>query len=367
MEIERTLIKKPFFSICIPQHNRTSFLLKACESLLVQTFKDFELCISDDCSTDGREDELLGFLEQSHLSFVYRKQEQNQRYDGNLRTSITLAKGKVCFLLGNDDCLALPTTLEDIYAEMQKFAPVGVVITNYADFSTGKQFKRIKKTGIIGRGPQVAVNNFRNFSFVSGIILDTAKAKEHATDRWDGSEMYQMFIGCRILAEGYSLLGSDRVAIRKDIQLPGEQVDSYARRPRLHPCPIVERHIPLVDMGKLVADAVEPYTAPSERQKIVERILRQLLSFPYGYWIVEYRRVQSWKYAIGIALGMRLKNIARGLTLNPLCRLRLRLVYWTVTLLSLIVPITLFRSLYPLLYSLSKSRYSALSVRSTRQ
>ena len=176
--------------------------------------------------------------------------------------------------------------------------------------------------------------------------------------------MYQMFIGCRIIAQGYPLVGSDMVAIRKDIQLPGEQVDSYARRPRLHPCPIVERHLPLADMGRVVADAVEPYVVSSEKQKIVERILRQLLAFPYVYWMVEYRRMQSWKYGIGIALGMRLKNIACGLALNPLCRLRLSIVYWTVTMIGLSVPIAFFRSVYPLLYSFSKSRYASRSVRS---
>ena len=149
MEIKRTSVKKPFFSVCIPQYNRTSFLIKVCESLAEQTFRNFEVCISDDCSTDGREEELIGFLEKSQLSFVYRKQEQNKRYDGNLRASIELARGKFCFLLGNDDSLNLLTTLEDLYAEIQRFAPVGVVITNYADFSTGKKFKRIKKTRII--------------------------------------------------------------------------------------------------------------------------------------------------------------------------------------------------------------------------
>src|SRR5262249_44138276 len=81
----------PFFSVCIPQYNRTSFLIATCRSLAVQTFRAFEVCISDDCSTDGRERELLDFLQSSGLSFVYYKRPTNGRYDANLRSSIELA------------------------------------------------------------------------------------------------------------------------------------------------------------------------------------------------------------------------------------------------------------------------------------
>ena len=49
---------RPYFSICIPQHNRTSFLIEALRTLDRQTFRDFEVCISDDASTDGREADL---------------------------------------------------------------------------------------------------------------------------------------------------------------------------------------------------------------------------------------------------------------------------------------------------------------------
>ena len=229
------------------------------------------------------------------------------------------------------------------------------MITNYEDFATGRKYKRIRKTGIIGSGPHVAANNFRNFSFVSGIILDTVKAKKHATSKWDESEMYQMFVGCRIIAECAPLLGIDRVTVRKEIQIPGEQVDSYALKPRLDPCPIKERHIPLNVMGRLVADAIEPYLNPPQRQKIVEKIILQILLFTYPFWIFEYRRVQSWKYAAGICLGMRPRNTFRGLGLSFGSSLRLTIVYGIISLLGLTTPLCVFDMLYPALYSFAKS------------
>ena len=53
MEFRNQLIESPYFSVCVPQHNRTSFLLEALRVLAGQQFRDFEVCIADDWSTDG--------------------------------------------------------------------------------------------------------------------------------------------------------------------------------------------------------------------------------------------------------------------------------------------------------------------------
>src|SRR5271154_6077851 len=94
---------KPFFSICIPQYNRTEFLMKACRSLSCQDFDKFEICISDDCSTDSKEVTLLEYLRNSGLLYVYVKTEHNLRFDGNLRNAIALSLGEYLVLMGNDD------------------------------------------------------------------------------------------------------------------------------------------------------------------------------------------------------------------------------------------------------------------------
>jgi glycosyltransferase involved in cell wall biosynthesis len=356
MTIQRKLVDEFFFSICIPQYNRTSFLIEACNSLAEQTFKNFEVCISDDCSTDGKEEQLLRYLGQSGLSFVYHRQEHNLKYDGNLRASIGLAQGQYCFLLGNDDALNSPTVLQELYEDMQRFPPVGAVITNFEEFATGKKIRRVRETGILGAGPLVAADNYRNASFVSGIILDGNRAKELATAKWDGSEMYQMYLMSRIVAEGGALLGIDRVVVRKDIQIPGEQVDSYAVKPKIRPCPIIERRHTFHLLGHLVADAIGPYLNPAVRHCVFEKVLRQLLIFTYPFWIFEFRRIQSWNYAAGICLGMRPRNLTVGMNLSMFRRLRLAAVYTLVTVMGLTIPIKLFTKFYWDLHSFAKSR-----------
>jgi len=358
MEIKNNSQVNPFFSICIPQYNRTSFLIEACKVLAQQTFKDFEVCISDDRSTDGREQDLIDYLQSSGLSFVYKKQEKNLRYDGNIRGSIALAKGKYCFLHGNDDCLASPTTLEELYKEIEKHDSVAVVITNFQDWKTGQKHRRIRQSRLVGSGPEVAATHFRNVAFVSGVLIDRVQSQSHYTDKWDGSEMYQMFIVSRILASGGTLLELDISAVCKDIQISGETVDSHVPKSRLSPCPIVERTLPMMIYGRLIADSIEPYLEPSNRAKILEKIVLQLYLFTYPFWIIEYRRVQSWKYALGLCIGMKPKNVFLGLNLGLIRLARLYSIYIIVCLMGLITPIGVFNKLRPALFSISKSLFA---------
>lgn len=357
MESQNRYLENPFFSVCVPQHNRTSFLIEACKSLAQQTFRDFEVCISDDCSTDGKEGELIAYLEQSGLSYIYKQQEKNLRYDGNLRASISLSSGKYCFLLGNDDALATPETLQQIHDEIARRQNVGVVITNFADFTTGQKVLRIQQNGILGEGPLAAANHYRDVSFVSGVMLDGERSRALFTDKWDGSEMYQMYLTARILAEGSALLGLEQIAIRKDIQIPDEAIDSYARKPRLDPCPITERFLTMHYLGRLVMDAINPFVQPEMRQTIAVKVLQQILVFTFPFWIFEYRRVQSWNYAAGLCLGMRLRHSAEGIELSRWRKLRLTVLHGLVSVVGLSVPLFVFAGASQKLYAFAKSAW----------
>jgi glycosyltransferase involved in cell wall biosynthesis len=345
---------EPFFSICIPQHNRTDFLLEALRTVASQRFRDFQVCISDDHSSDGRQEEIVAALKCSGVSYKFHVQEKNRRYDGNLRGAIGLADGRYCFLLGNDDAMLNENALGRFHDLIEQYGPCGVAISNFQDYSTGVKVNRVQSTGNKGFGPQVAARHFRNFSFVSGVVLDRRAAQAFATERWDGSEMYQTFIGCSIIASGKPLLEIAEPLVRKDISLPNLSVDSYATRPRLRPCPIVERPIPLVQLARLTSDALRPYVSSVEQKCHNERILRQLLMFTYPFWLFEYRHVQSWRYAMGIALGMRPKRVASGLHLTRFHRLLVQFYYSAASLVGLLAPLWLFKYSRPLLYRFAK-------------
>ena len=346
MKIERRSITQPLFSVCIPQHNRTSFVIEVCRSVAAQQFRDIELCISDDCSTDGRQQDLLDYLDASGLSFVYRRLERNGRYDVNLRSAIELASGEYCFLLGNDDVLKDAATLGQLSAAIQRHSRPAVVFTNFEDFTTGVVTRRVNRNRVVGRGPATAVSCFRKFSFVSGVLLHRASAQRLATERWDGSEMYQMFVGCRLVAEGGSLLEVDQVTVRKDLQLDGEAVESYATQDRNPRQGIPPQHIPLVQTARLVLDAVAPHVR-RQRRALVLSVVVQYFGFLYPYWLFEYRRVQSWRYAAGVARAMRPRHSLAGAEMSALERLAAAATYGLATAIGFAVPLWLVKGLHP--------------------
>jgi hypothetical protein len=340
MLVKRTLGDRPFFSICIPQHNRTSFLIEVCRSLDAQTFRNFDVCISDDCSTDGRREELLAFLHASHLSFSYRQLEKNLRYDGNLRSAIALASGQYAFLLGNDDALKGAETLQDLHAVMATMPGVAVAFTNFEDFSTGKVTRRVPATAIVGSGPAVAAASFRKFSFVSGVILATAPAQAAAAEHWDRSEMYQMYIGCRLIAAGGNLAEIDLITVRKDVQIEGEIVDSFARKPRLQLRGVPEQLLPFCQTARLVIDAIEPHLTRN-RTKVFMTVIVQYFGFLYPYWLLQYRRVQSWRFAAGLSRTMRPGRSLAGVRLSLASSVCAAVVYGIATLIGLTFPASL--------------------------
>jgi glycosyltransferase involved in cell wall biosynthesis len=345
---------EPFFSICVPQYNRTDFLIEACQSFSFQDFDDFEICISDDCSNDLKDDALLDYLRTSGMFYVYEKAERNLKYDGNLRNAIALSVGKFLVLMGNDDGMSDAGVLRVVHDEILRFCPVEVTITNYRELPSGRIYRRVTKTGVLGSGVATAVSIFRNYSFVSGIVLKGDLARQESTEVVDGSEMYQMYLGTRIVAAGGRLLGIDRVCVDKDLQIVGQSVDSYRARPRLRPCPIVERRLPMVELLYVVAMGLGSNGAAIDLERNLIRVAKQLYRFTYPFWAIEYRICQSWRFAIGVYLALRPTHIAKRLTFSRYGQFRLWMTYLCFGVLALTIPTSLFTVCKPWLHALAK-------------
>jgi hypothetical protein len=159
----------------------------------------------------------------------------------------------------------------------------------------------------------------------------------------------------RIIASGSDLIGVEDVVVKKDICIQGETVDDYTLHPKIRVASIKERVLPFCHIGRLVADAILPVTNESKKAGIAEKIIKQLYFFTYPYWIFEYRRVQSWHYALEICLGMRPQNVFKGLPLGSFRELRLSCIYGVACFCGLIIPLWLFDKARPVLYALAKS------------
>ncbi len=102
-----------FFSVIIPTYNRKEFLRKSLGSVLKQTYKNFEVLVVDDGSSDGTQG-LVNTFQDRRIKYMW---QENKGPSGAKNTGIKNSQGKwLCFLDSDDwwDKRKLEITLEYI-------------------------------------------------------------------------------------------------------------------------------------------------------------------------------------------------------------------------------------------------------------
>lgn len=120
----------PTVSVIIPTYNREHLLGRALKSIFNQTYKDFEVIVVDDGSTDNTEKIIRDF---SVLKINYIKHAKNKGEGAARNTGLKAAKGEyVAFLDSDDECL--PEKLEKEMAVFQRESPrLGVVYSDMCE------------------------------------------------------------------------------------------------------------------------------------------------------------------------------------------------------------------------------------------
>lgn len=115
-------LEEPAISVVLPNYNGSDFLKKAVDSVLAQTFTDFELIVVEDGSTD-QSAELLASYSDSRIRVI--PLEQNEHICVALNTGLAAARGKYIARIDSDDCW-LPNKLEKQYRYMEENPDCGV-------------------------------------------------------------------------------------------------------------------------------------------------------------------------------------------------------------------------------------------------
>ena len=115
-----------FFSVIIPTYNRADLIGKTIESLLNQTFQNFELLIIDDGSSDNTE-EVIKRIKDERISY-FKKQNEERAAARNFGTK--KAKGLYVNFFDSDD-IAYPNHLETAYNFIQNKGEINIFHVNY--------------------------------------------------------------------------------------------------------------------------------------------------------------------------------------------------------------------------------------------
>ncbi|MBE6941077.1 MAG: glycosyltransferase family 2 protein [Ruminococcaceae bacterium] len=103
-------------SIIMPSYNTGRFIKETIESVLAQSYENWELLIVDDCSTDNTDEVVKPFLADPRICYI--KNEKNSGAAVSRNRALREAKGKWIAFLDSDD-LWEPEKLEKQIAFME--------------------------------------------------------------------------------------------------------------------------------------------------------------------------------------------------------------------------------------------------------
>lgn len=88
-------------SIIMPSYNTAKYISDSINSVLYQTYKNWELIIVDDCSTDNTDEAVKPFLSDNRIRYI--KNEKNSGAAVSRNYALREAKGKWIAFLDSDD------------------------------------------------------------------------------------------------------------------------------------------------------------------------------------------------------------------------------------------------------------------------
>ncbi|MBQ7285562.1 MAG: glycosyltransferase [Alphaproteobacteria bacterium] len=127
----------PTVSVLMPVYNtQETHLREAIDSILNQTFKDFELLILNDCSTDPNVEKVV--LSYNDKRIKYSKNEQNMGISGSRNHLVSLATGKYLAVMDHDD-ISCPERLAKQVEYLEQHPEIGVVGSFARELLSGKE------------------------------------------------------------------------------------------------------------------------------------------------------------------------------------------------------------------------------------
>lgn len=139
--------EKPRFSVVVPLYNKAPYVRKALDSIVSQTFTDWECIVIDDGSTDGSAaicEEYLNNITHQTSHIIHQK---NAGVAAARNNGVAASEGEyVCFLDADD--WWEDTYLEEMDRLIQEYPDAGLYATNYVYYKPGKTHVALK----LGRG-----------------------------------------------------------------------------------------------------------------------------------------------------------------------------------------------------------------------
>lgn len=201
-------MSNPFFSICIPNFNYSKYLKLTIESVLQQSFQDFEIIVSDNASTDDSVAMVKSFND-SRILIV--ENSINLGFTPNLDKCTEIARGRYMILLSSDDIM-LPNALSTYYNIIERnqgnllvlMSACSVIDSNGNRINgkkamTGDVFQYINRNSIkpIHSLPEIKADFFKASDVLRGLLLGSFQPAGQFLATCYPSELFKKLDGYR--------------------------------------------------------------------------------------------------------------------------------------------------------------------------
>jgi len=132
----------PQVSVIIPNYNHANFLLLRIDSILNQTYQDFELIILDDKSPDNSREVIEKYRDHPKVSMIVYNEINGGTTFKQWKKGIALAKGNYIWIAESDDWCE-PTLLETLMEGLLQYPNAGIAYCQSCYFYEPNQVKSL--------------------------------------------------------------------------------------------------------------------------------------------------------------------------------------------------------------------------------
>jgi len=309
----------PLISVCIPSYNRPEYISDLLETIVTQDFDDFEIVISEDNSPKTKEiEDVVAHIADKNPKVAIRffRNPETLGYDGNFRHLIEISRGDYCVYMGDDDLLC-EGALSRIASVIKANDGLGVIIRSWARAERESKkileiFKYFQGDRYFEAGQDTVATFYRRSVSIAGYTVNRKMAEQCATDRFDGTLLYQLYLSGMILAKAPAYYISDLIAImRKDAEQSPTHFfgNAKAEKGRFKPGKLETQHsLNFVDGMLEIAKYIEE---KQQSKGLYRRILSDLGCYSYPLLTVQSKRSKADFFGYYVAL------LKKGLWRSP--------------------------------------------------
>lgn len=279
-------------SVCIPAYNRAEVLPELLDTIVAQDFDDFEIVICEDQSPQRVQiAEVVSRYSFARPGLIrYFENAQNLGYDGNLRNLIEKSQGEYCLFMGNDD-LMCEGALAKVAAAVSRHPNIGVLLRSYAAFegtpdNIVQTFRYFNQELFFPAGPETISTIYRRSVVIPGMVIHRDAAVRWATNRFDGTLLYQLYLVANILADMNAVYLPDVIALYRNGGVP-DFGNSAAEQGKFQPKEQTPESSIHFMQGMLdIAWSVEV----ERRMHIFKPILRDIANYSYPILAIQAKK-----------------------------------------------------------------------------